>query len=64
METWRKIKEIERCPECGSPLLVIRNDSNVKACAKCEDCGHETQLEFEEPYVYGKHGKLDEKCIP
>lgn len=53
----RKIKEIDNCPECGSPLLVIYNDSNVYAYVEC-DYGHETELAFLEPYVYGVHGSI------
>lgn len=43
---WKKIKEIEACPSCGSPLLVIHNDSNREAWAECEDCDTETPLSF------------------
>ncbi len=47
---WKKVKEIEGCPECGSPLLVIHNDSNREAWAECEDCEAETPLSFVEDF--------------
>jgi hypothetical protein len=56
IKKWRKIREIDTCPECGCPIITIHNDSNVTAYAKCEDCDHETPLEFTEPYIYGRHG--------
>jgi len=55
---WREVIEIDRCPECGSPLLRIHNDSNITAWAKCEDCEHETELEFAGPYIAKLHKPL------
>lgn len=52
---WRKVEEPENCEECGSPLITIHEDSNVSAWAKCEDCDHEQQLKFLEPYVPELH---------
>jgi len=54
-KAWRKIKEIETCKRCGSPLITIHNDSNVYAYAQCEDCADTTDLEFAEPYIYELH---------
>ena len=54
---WRKIKEPDGCPNCGSPIIEIINDSNLKAWAACEDCGAETKLEFAEPYIRQRHSQ-------
>lgn len=35
----------EHCIECGSPLLVLHNDSDSIFWLKCEDCGQEMELE-------------------
>ncbi len=45
----RKIKEIDGCAECDSPLFTIYNESNIEAYAECDDCGYRTELEFLEP---------------
>jgi len=39
---------IENCGECGSPILVIHNDSDREFWIKCEDCGAEEEITKEE----------------
>ncbi len=54
-KAWREIKVPETCPECGSVLITIHNDSNVYCYVSCEDCETDTELEFAELYVRELH---------
>lgn len=45
-----KLPEKDYCDECGSPLLIFHNDSDVNFYWECEDCG-ETMVIDEEEFI-------------